>query len=107
MSASLSGAGPFSRKPTSIGCGYSSGGFELPNDKRQQLVQNFHRIHNKTNFSMSVNPKDLVCLTCPEKHAFVKEGQAGLPVCIVLTDQSFPPPYHSQNGLSPASLSLG
>ena len=40
---------------------------------------------------MSVNPKDLVCLTCPEKHAFVKGGQAGLPVCIALTDQSFPP----------------
>ena len=91
MSASLSGAGPYSRKPVSIGCGYSSGSFELPSDERQQLVQNFHRVHDKINVSMSVDPKELVCLTCPEKHAFVKVGQAGLPVCIALTDQSFPP----------------
>ena len=40
---------------------------------------------------MSVNPKDLVCLTCPEKHAFVKPGQSPPPVCISLTDQSFSP----------------
>ena len=40
---------------------------------------------------MSVNPKDLVCLTCPEKHAFVKPCQSPPPVCVSLTDQSFPP----------------
>ena len=91
LSTSLSGVGPYSRKPVTAGCGYSSGSFELPNDERQQLVQNFHRIHDKTKVSMSVNPKDLVCLTFSEKHAFVKEGTAELPVCIALTDQSFPP----------------
>ena len=63
---------------------YSSGSFELPNDERQQLVQNFHCIHDKTNVSMSVNPKDLVCLTCPEKHAFIKHGPSPLPVCVAL-----------------------
>ena len=91
QSVNLSGVGPFARKPATAGCGYSSGSFELPSDERQQQVQNFHRIHDKTNVSMSVNPKDLVCLTCPEKHAFVKDGSAQLPVCIALTDQSFPP----------------
>ena len=65
--------------------------FELPNDERQQLVKNFHCIYYKMNVSMSVNPKDLVCLTCPEKHAFIKHGPSSLPVCVVLTDQSFPP----------------
>ena len=69
---------------TSTGCGFSSGSFELPNDERQQLVQNFHCIHDKTNVSMSVNPKDLVCLTCPEKHAFIKHGPSPLPVCVAL-----------------------
>ena len=32
-----------------------------------------------------------MCLTCPEKHAFVKPGLSPPPVCISLTDQSFPP----------------
>ena len=32
-----------------------------------------------------------LCLTCPEKHAFIRLGPSPLPVCIALTDQSFPP----------------
>ena len=68
------------------------GSFELPNDERQQLVQNFHLIHDKTNVFMSVNPKDLVCLTCHEKHAFIKSSPSELLICVALTDQSFPPP---------------
>ena len=87
----LAGVGPYSRKSVETGTGYSSGSFDLPGDEKQQLVQNFHRIHDKTNVSMSFNPKDLVCLTCPEKHAFIRIGSNPPPVCIALTDQSFPP----------------
>ena len=91
MTATLAGVGPYSRELVETGAGYSSGSFDLPGDERQQLVQNFHCIHDKTNVSMSVNPKDLVCLTCPEKHAFIRIGSNPPPVCIALTDQSFPP----------------
>ena len=91
MSVTLAGVGPYCRTPLPAGCGFNCGSFELPGDDRQLLVQNFHRVHDRTNVSMSVNPKDLVCLTCPEKHAFVKPGLSPPPVCISLTDQSFPP----------------
>ena len=91
MTATLAGVGPYSRKTVETGASYGSGSFELPSDERQQLVQNFHCIHDKTNISMSVNPKDLVCLTCLEKHAFIRIGPTILPVCIALNDQSFPP----------------
>ena len=56
MTTTLAGVGPYSRKTVETSTGYSSSSFELPNDERQQLVQNFHHNHDKTNVSMSVNP---------------------------------------------------
>ena len=52
--------------------GTAAGSFEIENDNRQLLVQNFHRVQDKVNVSMSLNPCDFVCLTCPEQHATVK-----------------------------------
>ena len=54
-------------------------------------VQNFHRVSDRTNVSVFVNPKDLVCMGFPEPHAFVMSASAGVPVCLNLSDQSFPP----------------
>ena len=52
--------------------GTAAGSFEIENDNRQLLVQNFRRVQDNVNMSMSLNPCDFVCLTCPEQHATVK-----------------------------------
>ena len=45
-------------------------------NNRQFEVQNFHRASDKLNVSLSINPRDLVCISCPEKHAFVLPDSA-------------------------------
>ena len=63
----------------------------IKGDSRQLEVQNFHRLSDKLNVSLSVNPRDLACITCPEQHAFVLPDSAGTPVCLNLSDQFFSP----------------
>ena len=48
-----------------------------PCNNRQFKVQNFHRASDKLNVLLSINPRDLVCISCPEKHAFVLPDSAG------------------------------
>ena len=65
--------------------------FDVKGDNRQFEVQNFHRVSDKLNVSLSINPRDLVCISCPEKHAFVLPDSAGIPICLNLSDQCFYP----------------
>ena len=46
-------------------------------------------VSDKQKVSLSVNPRDLVCISCPEQHAFVLPESARIPVCLNLSDQSF------------------
>ena len=71
MTTTLAGVGPYSRKTVETSTGYSSSSFELPNDERQQLVQNFHHNHDKTNVSMSVNPSFPSFITANNEHVQV------------------------------------
>ena len=48
-------------------------------------------VSDKQNVSLSVNSRDLVCVSCPEQHAFVLPESAGIPVCQNLSGQSFSP----------------
>ena len=91
QSVSLDGVGPFTRKSGNGEGGISFGSFEVKGDSRQLEVQNFHRLSDKLNVSLSVNPSYLACITCPERHAFVLPDSAGTPVCLNLSDQFFSP----------------
>ena len=91
QSVSLGGVGPFARKTGTGEGGVGYGSFEVKGDCRQLEVQNFHRLSDKLNVSLSVNPRDMVCIGCPEQHAFILPDSAGIPVCLNLSDQSFSP----------------
>ena len=91
QSVSLGGVGPYTRKSGNGEGGISFGSFEVKGDSRQLEVQNFHRLSDKLNVSLSVNPRDLACITSPEQHAFVLPDSAGTPVCLNLSDQFFSP----------------
>ena len=71
QSVSVGGVGPFARKTGTGEVGVSYGSFEVKGDCRHLKVQNFHRLSDKLNVSLSVNPQDMVCISCPEQHAFV------------------------------------
>jgi hypothetical protein len=64
-------------------------GFELKNDERQHMVKNFHIPAMKRNVSTSIvrEGNEIHCVTCKTAHAFTGSE----PVCVILTDQNFPP----------------
>ena len=91
QTTSLCGVGPYSRKVGSGDGGIPLGSFDVKGDSRQFEVQNFHRVSDKLNVSLTINPRDMVCISCPEKHAFVLTDSAGIPICLNLSDQCFSP----------------
>ena len=98
QSVSVGGVGPFARKTGTGEGGVRYGSFEVKGDCRQLEVQNFHRLSDKLNVSLSVNPRNMVCISCPEQHAFVLPDSAGVPVCLNLSDQSFSPYIPAEMG---------
>ena len=92
QSVQVDGAGQFARAVPNSLLSFPVGSFENAGDSRQYILQNFHRVCNKLNATMSVDPKDLLCLGCQEKHAFLRSCVgAHHPVCAILADQCFPP----------------
>ena len=62
-------------------------------DYRHLGIQHIHDLEKRINLSMTVSPGDLMCLVCPDRHAFPmlgRAGQPGRPAVIFATDQNFP-----------------
>jgi hypothetical protein len=70
-------------------------GFELKDDERQHTVKNFHIPSLKRNVSSNIvrEGNELKCITCKYTHSFTGTD----PVCLILTDQNFPPALPSEN----------
>jgi hypothetical protein len=64
-------------------------GFELKDDERPHTVKNFHIPAMKRNVSTNIIRKgnEICCVTCKNTHVFTGSE----PVCVILTDQNFPP----------------
>jgi hypothetical protein len=71
-------------------------GFENSDDDRHLGVRNFQITELNKNNSASVADDDrkLACVSCPVKHVF----DGSNPVCLILTDQNFPPSLLSVEG---------
>jgi hypothetical protein len=69
--------------------------FELKDDERQHTVKNFHIPSLKRNVSSNIvrEGNELKCVTCKNTHSFTGTD----PVCLILTDQNFPPALPSEN----------
>ena len=67
--STLPGIGPLSRANISGTNGFSTGNLVVGGDSRHLAVQHYHSLKDKLNISMSFEPKAIVCVTCPEKHA--------------------------------------
>ena len=72
--STLSGIGPLTRANISGTSGFSTGSLVVGGDSRHLAVQDYHSLKDKLNISMSFEPKAMVCVTCPEKHAVLNEG---------------------------------
>ena len=72
--STLSGIGPLSRANISRTSGFSTGSLVVGGDSRHLAVQHYHSLKDKLNISMSFEPKAMVCVTCPEKHAVLNGG---------------------------------
>jgi hypothetical protein len=72
-------------------------GFEIIGDERQHMVKNYHIPTLKRNISTNIvrDGNELRCVTCNIPHNFTGTE----PVCVILTDQNFPPalPTNSDN----------
>ena len=74
--STLPGIGPLSRANISGTSGFSTGSLVVGGDSRHLAVQHYHSLKDKLNISMSFEPKAMVCVTCPEKHAVLNGGGA-------------------------------
>ena len=72
--STLPGIGPLSRANISGTSGFSTGSLVVGGDSRHLAVQHYHSLKDKLNISMSFEPKAMVCVTCPEKRAFLNGG---------------------------------
>ena len=72
--STLSGIGPLTRANISGTSGFSTGSLVVGGDSRHLAVQHYHSLKDKLIISMSFEPKAMVCVTCPEKHAVLNEG---------------------------------
>jgi hypothetical protein len=83
----LGGFGGFSRHhvaayPESVGY------VDVDGDTRHLACQNVHSLRDKKNFSLSINPANLECLGCAEKHKLIRGDN---PVVVVAADHNFSP----------------
>jgi hypothetical protein len=64
-------------------------GFEIVDDDRQYEVKNFHVPEYKKNVSSNISRDgaEIFCVTCAKQHRF----DGAEPICLILTDQNFPP----------------
>jgi hypothetical protein len=63
----------------------------LRRDSRQFVAKYFHGAEGDRNISVSIDPKGVLCLSCDESHCIRESMDAGLPLAVVLSVQSFPP----------------
>jgi hypothetical protein len=71
-------------------------GFEIRNDERHLGVKNFHIPDHKRNISSTIDNSgdELKCISCKKTH----EIDFSVPLCLVLTDQNFPPSLPAIDG---------
>jgi len=83
----LGGFGSFPRTPAAV---YpdSIGHIDVQGDTRHLACQNVHNLREKSNFSLSLNPANLECLGCAEKHKLFRGVN---PVFVVASDHNFSP----------------
>jgi hypothetical protein len=64
-------------------------GFDVPGENRQHKVLNYHIPALRKNVSASIkrSGSDIFCVSCKNEHHF----NGAEPICIILSDQNFPP----------------
>jgi len=98
----LPGIGPFTRSGEVGSKGtttFACGSFDAIPDKRLGEVIKVHSVSRKSNYTLSFDPEKLMCTACKIEHPVIGKN----PVCIVLTDQNFPPPTSPVKTLTPPS----
>jgi hypothetical protein len=83
----LGGFGSFPRTPAAV-YPENVGHIDVQGDTRHLACQNVHNLREKSNFSLSLNPANLECLGCAEKHKFFRGDN---PVFVVASDHNFSP----------------
>jgi len=84
----LPGIGKLSRSSEQEVRQFACGNFDSITDKRLAEVFKVHSVARRANYSMSFDPERLTCTACLNEHAIIEQKK---PVCIVLSDQNFPP----------------
>ena len=101
----LGGAFGYNRVHSQSHTGYK-GGLAAAGDMRSFKVQNFHSTEKGFNCSFSISRPEgggdpMNCLGCSSAHSFAERLGDGLPVLVIIADQSFSPFLPAKEGLCP------
>ncbi len=72
-------------------------GFDVKGDTGQYIAKNFHDTLGVRNISLSIDPDGLSCLACDHPHNLRENVEAGIPMTVIVSYQSFPPVLTASN----------